>query len=77
MTAIILDKFIQFWFYIGGHTQIYKNFHMHETEETAYDISDFHLGFTVKNYGTKENKFDESLVEWLIQINEGIGNNVS
>jgi hypothetical protein len=50
---------------------------MHETEETAYDISDFHLGFTVKNYGTKENKFDESLVEWLIQINEGIGNNVS
>ena len=77
MFFLILDKFIQFWFHIGAHNQIYEKFHRHEIEETAYDVKDFHLGFTVKNYDTSDYKFDPSLVEWVVQINEGIGHQVS
>ena len=71
--TLILEKFTQFYAYIGAHHQIYEVYNQHLSEAAAFDIlqSNFTLAFAVKDNLNDNFKYDRTKVEWIVHIYEG------
>ena len=72
--VLIVDKFLLFAFKIDPEVESYEVTNRHITEQTAYDLknSNFTLGFAVKDNLLDEYKYDDSLVEWVVHINDNV-----
>ena len=53
----------------------FKEYEKYSKPDDAIDFSNTKIAFTVRNFITKEAKYDPRYVEWLVAIYEGSGGN--